>query len=74
VNHLNINLEVIKRLRIKNNLKLIDISTLLGYKSKNGYWKIENGETKLSAQQLKILSGFYNVDMQFFFTDDSPWC
>lgn len=58
-----------KKLRQKRRefqLKQEDVAKYLGFESKNGYWSIENGKTKLRIDHLALLVKLYNVPGDFF--------
>jgi transcriptional regulator with XRE-family HTH domain len=66
-------MSICQRLRQKRRefrLRQEDVARQLGFISKNGYWSIENGRTKLRAEHLCLLMRLYNVPAEFFLRDD----
>ncbi|GGB61331.1 hypothetical protein GCM10011409_43220 [Lentibacillus populi] len=63
-----VDLEKIKSLRKKANLSLEEMAKLLGYESANGYYYLETGRGKFSAETLAKVSDIFNlkVDDLFF--------
>lgn len=61
-----INLVRLEEERIRNGYALSDISYILGYKTPSGYWLIEHGERKITAQALYVLSKLYDKPMEYF--------
>ncbi|WP_413782519.1 helix-turn-helix domain-containing protein [Anaeroselena agilis] len=62
-----------QRLRQKRRefkLRQEDVARYLGFASKNAYWSIENGRTRLKAEHLCRLMQLYNVPAEFFLRDD----
>ena len=68
INRLNVDIDLAKleAERNKNGYALSDISYILGYKTPSGYWLIERGERKITAQTLYILSQLYGKSMEYF--------
>ena len=64
-----VNREFFKERRGELALTCADVASALGYESRNGYWRIEAGLTKLTAEQLFILAGLFQTDMRSFFTE-----
>jgi putative transcriptional regulator len=58
---------MLKELRLKKGYTLEETAKLLGYKSKSGYWALENGKVELTISKVKKLSELYGVDMKNFF-------
>lgn len=57
-------LEIIKNLRIDNDIKQVDIAHLLGI-SQNYYSRIENGSRTLTIEMLILLCKFYGVSSDY---------
>lgn len=57
----------LKEIREKYNITQNDMAKLLGYKHKSGYSKLENGNRKLSVEQAKIISDFFNMSIEDIF-------
>ncbi|MBD7912021.1 MULTISPECIES: helix-turn-helix transcriptional regulator [Clostridium] len=58
---------MLKKLRLRNGYTIAEIAKLLGYKSKSGYWALENGKVELTMSKIKKLSKIYGVEMKIFF-------
>lgn len=56
--------------RNKAGFSLSDISNFLGYKTPSGYWLIEHGERKITAQSLYILAQLYSKPMDYFMVEE----
>lgn len=54
---------ILKKHREKKRLTLAEVSKELGYATPNGYWKIEQGITKLKADQLIKLIKILDIDL-----------
>lgn len=67
-----LNLKRLKKLR-KEKMSLSEMSTKLGYRSPNGYFYLESGRNKITAETLAKVSDILNVPIQNFFdqVDDS---
>lgn len=52
--------KMLKDLRERNNLTLLEVSLKLGYKYPSSYRKIEIGEQSLKIEQIKILANLFN--------------
>ena len=64
---------ICQRLRQKRRamkMRQIDVANYLGFDSKNGYWSIENGRTRLRVEHILALCRLYNVPAEFFLQDD----
>jgi len=48
------------------------VARYLGFGSKNGYWSIERGRTKLTAENLAKLAQLYNVPADYFLSETMP--
>lgn len=55
---------MLKELRIKKNLTLLDVSQKLGYKYPSSYRKIEEGHQVLKIDQVKILAEIFDCSEQ----------
>lgn len=62
-----LNLGKMQKLRKKNNLSIRDVSEILGFKTTQGYFYKENGRSKITAEELKILADLYGVPMESLF-------
>lgn len=58
--------EKLRLIRKNNKLKQQQVAEYLGYRSRNGYWSIEKGLTKLKAEQVCNLARLYNVSVDYF--------
>lgn len=56
----------LKRKRREHKLRQVDVALYLGFESKNAYWSLENGKTKLRAEHLLLLKNLYDVSADFF--------
>ncbi|WP_339294383.1 helix-turn-helix transcriptional regulator [Paenibacillus sp. FSL W7-1279] len=66
-----VNLEKIKAHRKANELSLEDMSKLLGYESANGYYYLETGRGKFTAEALAKVADRFGVPIdELFFVDD----
>lgn len=63
-----VDLEMLKFIREEKGWTQKEVSEILGYKY-DGYSKIEKGERNISAENLKKLADFYNVDINIFYTN-----
>ncbi len=52
-------------------LRQEDVAIYLGFESKNGYWSVENGRTKLRTEHLVLLMALYNVPAEYFLLDEA---
>lgn len=62
-----VNHKFLKQRREELGLTCNDVAQALGYESRNGYWRIEAGLTKLTAEQLLVLANLYRADLSAFF-------
>lgn len=67
IHDISINIIKLKEIRKKNGFTLAEVSEQLDYDSPNGYWKIEKGLSKITAEQLKFLSLLYKENTGIFF-------
>lgn len=58
----------IKRLREANGLTQAKLATELGYKSNAVISKLENGESELTASQIKKITTYFNITTDFLLT------
>lgn len=58
--------EKLRQKRREHRLRQEDVAEYLGFTSKNGYWSIENGKTRLQAEHLKQLMLLYSVTAEYF--------
>ncbi|GGH75070.1 transcriptional regulator with XRE-family HTH domain [Pullulanibacillus pueri] len=62
-----VDLEKMKRLR-KEKMSLEEMSKTLGFRSPNGYYYLEKGRSKISAEKLAEVAEVLEVDIQELFT------
>lgn len=62
-----VNLDLIKRLRIKKNISIEQMSKLMGYKGYQGYYYKENGSRKMSADDIAKISILLGVPINDLF-------
>lgn len=62
-----VNLEKIKKLRKLSGYSLDEMSKLLGYESTNGYYYLECGRGKVSAESLAQIAHILKVDIKELF-------
>ncbi|WP_244833400.1 helix-turn-helix transcriptional regulator [Clostridium sp. BJN0001] len=60
----------LKDIREKRGITQADMAELLGYNHKSGYNKLENGERKISLEQAKTISDFFNLTIEDIFFDN----
>lgn len=71
LNHLIVNLELIKTLRIQQEISIEEMSMLMGYKGYQGYYYKENGARKMSADDIAKISVILDVPISdLFFVSD----
>ncbi|MFT8318001.1 MAG: helix-turn-helix transcriptional regulator [Sporolactobacillus sp.] len=63
-----VNLKKLKKMR-KEKMSLSEMSTKLGYRSPNGYFYLESGRNKITAETLAKLSEILNLPIQDFFEE-----
>lgn len=68
-NQLVVNLDLIKRLRIKKNISIEQMSKLMGYKGYQGYYYKENGSRKMSADDIAKISILLGVPINDLFLE-----
>lgn len=57
---------MLKRLRCENGYTLEEAAKLMGYKSKSGYWALEQGKVRLTVDKIEKLSNLYGVSKEIF--------
>lgn len=57
----------LKEIRENSGVTQDEMANLLGYRHKSGYNKLENGERKISIEQAKIISDFFNMSIEDIF-------
>lgn len=57
----------LKEIRERKGTTQDEMATLLGYRHKSGYNKLENGERRISIEQAKIISDFFNMSIEEIF-------
>jgi transcriptional regulator with XRE-family HTH domain len=66
-----VDLGKIKRIRKKLNFSVEEMSKKLGYKTINGYYYLEIGRNKFSAETLAMVADIFDVPIaDLFFEDD----
>ncbi|MBT2680018.1 helix-turn-helix transcriptional regulator [Bacillus sp. ISL-35] len=65
-----VNLEKIKRLRKAKGLSFNQMAEKLGYESQNGYYYLETGRNKFSAEALAMVATIFNVPIEDLFFED----
>lgn len=62
-----VNLQLIRQLRLENNLTMEEMANHLGLKSKSDYFKRENGDTNFKSTELPILATVLHEPVDSFF-------
>lgn len=57
----------LKKLREDKGITQDEMAELLGYRHKSRYSKLENGERKMSIEQAKLISDFFNMSIEDIF-------
>lgn len=70
MNNIKVNVEKIKRLRKEANISLDKMSELLGYDSPNGYYYLESGRSKFTAEKLASVSRILMIPIDELFFED----
>lgn len=65
---LKLDLEKLKTLR-KSQMSLEKMSSQLGYKSPNGYYYLESGRSKITAEMLAKVAAILKVPIEEFFVE-----
>lgn len=60
-------LNKLKKIRESKGLTQSDMAELLGYKHKSGYNKLELGDRKITLEQAKIISDYFNMAIEDIF-------
>lgn len=60
-------LNKLKKIRENRGLTQSDMAELLGYKHKSGYNKLELGDRKITLEQAKIISDYFNMSIEDIF-------
>lgn len=58
--------ERLKQIRLDHNLSQGDVSLYLGFKSRNGYWSIENGVVQAKFHHIEELCKLYSISPDYF--------
>lgn len=66
----NFNHELLKNLRNQIGYSHEVMSKALGYQSAHGYFYLESGRSRVTAEQLFMLSKLFKVPMEDFFESD----
>lgn len=64
-----VDLEKIKGLRKEAQMSLEEMSLKLGYRSPNGYYYLETGRSKMSADMLAHVADILNVPIEKLFIE-----
>jgi len=64
--------DLLRQKRKECKFKQAYVARYLGFGSKNGYWSIERGRTKLTAENLAKLAQLYNVPADYFLSETMP--
>ncbi|MEN3012863.1 MAG: helix-turn-helix transcriptional regulator [Dictyoglomus thermophilum] len=65
-----LNIKRIKEIREEKNISISEISEKLGYRSFNGYYKLERGLRKFRADHLPILAEILGVSIEDLFEEE----
>ncbi|WP_018764086.1 helix-turn-helix transcriptional regulator [Bacillus sp. 105MF] len=65
-----VDLEKIKRIRKNLNLSVEDMSESIGYRSMNGYYYLETGRNKFSAETLARVADIFNLSISDLFFEE----
>jgi len=65
-----INLALIRKKRLEQNLTQSDMSKLLGFNDRSIYTRIENGSRSLKAIELEKISEILGINLSVLFVDD----
>lgn len=65
-----INLDLIKELRVKNNISTEEMSVQLGYEGYQGYYYKERGIRKMSVDDIAKISKILNVPIEQLFFEN----
>lgn len=65
-----VDLAKIKALRKEKRISLDDMARKLGYESPNGYYYLEIGRGKFSAEMLALVAVIFGVGIEELFFDD----
>ncbi|EDT75865.1 MULTISPECIES: helix-turn-helix transcriptional regulator [Clostridium] len=60
----------LKKVREERGITQDIMASLLGYKHKSGYSKLELGERKMSVEQAKIISDFFGMSIDDIFFEN----
>lgn len=70
VNLKKVNLNKIKKLRKEKGISLEQMAHELGYESQNGYYYLEIGRSKISAEMLAQVAQILKVDINELFFEE----
>lgn len=65
-----VDLEKIKELRKKKDISLDEMSRRLGYESQNGYYYLEIGRGRFTAEMLAKVADMFGVNINGLFFDE----
>ena len=57
---------MLRELRSERGYTLEEAAKLLGYKSKSGYWALEQKKVRLTVDKIEKLSKLYGVEKEVF--------
>ena len=60
----------LKKIREDRNVSQAELANLLGYKHKSGYGKLENGDRKISLEQARVISKYFNMTIEEIFFEN----
>ncbi|MFC7395411.1 helix-turn-helix domain-containing protein [Scopulibacillus cellulosilyticus] len=66
---LDVNLSKMKECRKATKMSLNEMSKKLGFKSPNGYYYLETGKSKISAEMLANVALILNIPIEELFTE-----
>lgn len=69
---LTVDLKKLKKIR-KKHMSLEQMSNRLGYRSPNGYYYLETGRSKITAETLAKVASILGVPIQDFFTEEENY-
>lgn len=62
-----VNVDLIKRIRLKKDISTEQMSQLMGYKGGNAYFRKENGDRKFSVEDVTKISRILELPIQNIF-------
>lgn len=67
--HKKVDIEKIKRMRKSERITLEEMAKHLGYKSPNGYYYLERGRSKFTAETLAEVAEILNISLEDLFLE-----